>query len=156
MNTLTTRFARSTRVMTGREALTEEVMRAAAPSIFAIDKHGSRSARYTYIPTIEVLRGLRREGFEAFYVAQSRSRIEGKTEFTKHMVRLRHADQQHARDEAPEVILINSHDGTSSYQMLAGLFRLCPAVHSLNYVQCRTMSRTAVDPPVRAVKQHRT
>jgi len=27
---------------------------------------------------------------------------------------------------------------------------------NLNYVQCRTMSRTAVDHPVKAVKQHRT
>ncbi len=27
--------------------------------------------------------------------------------------------------EANEIILLNSHDGTSSYQMLAGQFRLC-------------------------------
>ena len=33
-----------------------------------------------YIPTIEVLRGLRKEGFEPFMVAQSKSRIEGKSE----------------------------------------------------------------------------
>ncbi|MDP1007938.1 DUF932 domain-containing protein, partial [Klebsiella pneumoniae] len=26
-------------------------------------------------------------------------------------------------DEANEIILLNSHDGTSSYQMLAGMFR---------------------------------
>ena len=66
-------------------------MRLAAPSIFAAGKHASRSERYTYIPTIEVLRGLRKEGFEPFMVAQSASRIEGKTEFTKHMIRMRHA-----------------------------------------------------------------
>jgi hypothetical protein len=55
-------------------------------------------------------------------VAQSRSRIEGKTEFTKHMIRMRHAAQATAQGEANEIILINSHDGASSYQMLAGVF----------------------------------
>ena len=61
---------------------------ASAPSIFAEHKHASRSERYSYIPTAEVLRGLRKEGFEPFMVAQSKSRIEGKTEFTKHMIRI--------------------------------------------------------------------
>ena len=74
----------------------------------------SRSERYTYIPTIDVLRGLRKEGFEPFMVAQSKSRIEGKTEFTKHMIRMRHAGQVSTRPEANEIILINSHDGASS------------------------------------------
>jgi hypothetical protein len=56
-------------------------------------------------------------------VAQSRSRIAGKTEYTKHLIRMRHAGLSNARPEANEIILINSHDGASSYQMLAGVFR---------------------------------
>jgi hypothetical protein len=56
-------------------------------------------------------------------VAQGSSRVEGKAEFTKHMIRMRHAGQVQARPEASEIILINSHDGASSYQMLAGMFR---------------------------------
>ena len=54
---------------------------------------------------------------------QSKSRIEGKTDFTKHMIRMRHTGQAEAKPEANEIILINSHDGASSYQMLAGVFR---------------------------------
>ena len=121
--TLATRFARNTRVMRGDQPLSEDQMRAAAPSIFAEGKHASRSERYTYIPTIDVLRGLRKEGFEPFMVAQGQSRVEGKAEFTKHMIRMRHAGQVQTRPEANEIILINSHDGASSYQMLAGMFR---------------------------------
>lgn len=98
-------------------------MRAAAPSVFAEGKHASRSERYTYIPTIDVLRGLRKEGFEPFMVAQGQSRVEGKAEFTKHMIRMRHAGQVQTKPEANEIILINSHDGASSYQMLAGMLR---------------------------------
>ena len=120
---LATRFARNTYVIRSESPLAEDQMRLAAPSIFALGKHASRSERYTYIPTIEVLRGLRKEGFEPFMVAQSKSRIEGKTDFTKHMIRMRHAAQADAKPEANEIILINSHDGASSYQMLAGVFR---------------------------------
>ena len=121
--TFATRFARNTRVLRADVPLTEEQMRATAPSVFAAGKHASRSERYTYIPTIDVLRGLRKEGFEPFMVAQGASRIEGKAEFTKHMIRMRHAGQVQTRPEASEIILINSHDGASSYQMLAGMFR---------------------------------
>lgn len=120
---LATRFARNTFVVRSESPLAEDQMRRAAPSIFAEGKHASRSERYTYIPTIDVLRGLRKEGFEPFMVAQSKSRIEGKTDFTKHMIRMRHAAQVDTKPEANEIILINSHDGASSYQMLAGVFR---------------------------------
>jgi hypothetical protein len=77
-------------------------------------------------------------------VAQGKSRIEGKAEFTKHMIRMRHVARdggRPAKPEAHEIILINSHDGASSYQLVCGLFRLCPAGHRRNYVQRRTMSR---------------
>ena len=121
--TLTTRFARNTRVLRTDAPLSEDQMRGAVPSVFAEGKHASRSERYTYIPTIDVLRGLRKEGFEPFMVAQGQSRVEGKAEFTKHMIRMRHAGQVQTKPEANEIILINSHDGASSYQMLAGMLR---------------------------------
>ena len=122
-SSLATRFAGNTRVLRGDGPLSEDQMQRTAPSIFAEGKHVSRSERYTYIPTIDVLRGLRKEGFEPFMVAQGASRVEGKAEFTKHMIRMRHAGQVQTRPEANEIILINSHDGASSYQMLAGMFR---------------------------------
>jgi hypothetical protein len=118
--TLATHLAPTTRVLRSEQPLGEDQMRAAAPSIFAEGKHASRSERYTYIPTIDVLRGLRQE-------AQGASRVEGKAAFTKHMIRMRHhrdrSGQVQARPETNEIILINSHDGASSYQMLAGMFR---------------------------------
>jgi len=120
---LATRFARSAHVIRSESPLLEDQMRLAAPSIFAAGKHVSRSERYAYIPTIDVLRGLRKEGFEPFMVAQGKSRVEGKAEYTKHMIRMRHAGHVSTEPEANEIILINSHDGASSYQMMAGVFR---------------------------------
>jgi hypothetical protein len=102
--------------------LSDDQIRRVAPSVFAAEKHASRSERYSYIPTIDVINSLRKEGFQPFMVAQGRTRVPGKEDFTKHMLRLRH-EGQIDKGEAQEIILINSHDGTSSYQMLAGEFR---------------------------------
>lgn len=108
------------------QPLTEDQMRQYAPSIFANEAHDSRSARYTYIPTIDVVRGLVKEGFHPVSVRQSGTRDVTRTDFTKHMIRFRRDGQQYAAvgDTLPEVVLVNSHDGTSSYQLDAGLFRL--------------------------------
>lgn len=121
MSSLATRFAAPTQYRS-ESPLSDEQIRRVAPSIFAADAHHTRSERYTFVPTLEVLSGLRREGFQPFMVGQSRTRVADRREFTKHMIRLRHASQINAA-EANEIILINSHDGTSSYQMLAGMFR---------------------------------
>ena len=119
---LSSRFASRSPVLRADQPLSDDQIRSVAPSIFAEDKHASRSERYAYIPTGAVLAELRKEGFQPFMVCQTRVRDEGKREHTKHMVRLRHAEQING-EEANEIILLNSHDGTSSYQMLAGMFR---------------------------------
>jgi hypothetical protein len=93
-----------------------------APSIFAQEPHESRSERFSFISTISVLDECRREGFQPFFACQSKSRIPGKSEFTKHMIRLRHASDISAA-EAREIVLINGHDGTASFKLLAGMFR---------------------------------
>jgi hypothetical protein len=119
---LATRFGRGHTSVRSQQPLTNQEIASVAPSIFATDKHDSRSERYTYIPTIEVLEKLRSEGFMPFMACQARCRDEGKREHTKHMLRLRHSNQI-VSSEANEIILLNSHDGTSSYQMLAGTYR---------------------------------
>ncbi|WP_438392086.1 DUF932 domain-containing protein [Caballeronia sp. DA-9] len=102
--------------------LSDDQIHRVAPSIFADGKHQSRSERYTYIPTIDVLRGLRNEGFQPFMVCQTRVRDLDKREHTKHMLRLRPGTEITGED-VNEIILLNSHDGSSSFQLLAGAFR---------------------------------
>ncbi|MCW0366561.1 hypothetical protein NB699_001544 [Xanthomonas sacchari] len=119
---LASRFASRSPSLRSEFPLSDDQIRRVAPSIFAEAAHESRSQRYSYIPTAAVLTELRKEGFHPFAVTQTRVRDEGKREHTKHMIRLRHASQINGA-EANEIILLNSHDGTSSYQMLAGMFR---------------------------------
>lgn len=102
--------------------LSDDQIRRVAPSIFADGKHESRSERYTYIPTIDVLRGLRNEGFQPFMVCQTRVRAQDKREFTKHLIRMRPASEITGED-VNEIILLNSHDGSSGFQLLGGVYR---------------------------------
>ena len=118
---LASRFGRINQVRRDRP-LTHEEMMQFVPSVFSEDKHESRSERYTYIPTITLLDNLQREGFRPFFACQTRVRDESKREHTKHMLRLRREGQITGK-QVPEIILLNSHDGSSSYQMLPGLFR---------------------------------
>ena len=120
---LASRFASRSPVLRSDSPLSDDQIHRVAPSIFAEAPHESRSQRYAYIPTATVLTELRKEGFQPFMVTQTRTRHEDRRDYTKHMIRLRHASQINARGEANEIILLNSHDGTSSYQMLAGQYR---------------------------------
>lgn len=96
-----------------------------APSIFAPAAHSSRSERYSYVPTVEVLERIMREGFRPYSIMQGGSREEEKRGFTKHLIRLRHDSQQMIEGgNFNEILLMNSHDGTSSYRMMAGVFRM--------------------------------
>ncbi|WP_349963346.1 DUF932 domain-containing protein [Rhizobium sp. ZPR3] len=119
-------YTDTARYDTGR-AMTETELRKAAPSIFATTAHESRSERFQPIPTIDVLRGLMKEGFVPVGAKQSSSRIAGKADFTKHLIRLRRIDDgntYHVGDTVCEILLKNANDGTSAYELLAGLFRI--------------------------------
>ncbi|WP_244590920.1 DUF932 domain-containing protein, partial [Escherichia coli] len=98
--------------------------RALSPRCFAGEAilRATSCRTYTYIPTISLLDSLQREGFQPFFACQTRVRDPGRREHTKHMLRLRR-EGQITGIQVPEIILLNSHDGTSSYQMLPGLFR---------------------------------
>lgn len=91
--------------------------------MFSEEKHESRSEKYTYIPTITLLDSLQKEGFYPFFACQTRVRDDSRRDHTKHMLRLRRHDQI-TGSQVPEIILLNSHDGSSSYQMLPGFFAM--------------------------------
>ncbi|WP_275075304.1 DUF932 domain-containing protein [Providencia rettgeri] len=121
MSLLASRFGSANSIRRDRPLTIEELFRT-VPSVFSEEKHDSRSERYTYIPTITLLDSLQKEGFYPFFACQTRVRDVSRREHTKHMLRLRRHDQINGV-QVPEIILLNSHDGSSSYQMLPGLFR---------------------------------
>jgi hypothetical protein len=127
MNMSRALYASTARFDGTARALSEDEMRAIAPSIFATTAHASRSERFRPIPTIDVVRGLQHEGFAPVAVKQCGSREVDRRDFTKHMIRLRRLDdvtKYKAGDTVAEVILKNANDGTAAYDLLAGLFKI--------------------------------
>lgn len=120
------KFGRGGQLLRARqgETLSDDQIMRYCPSVFADHAHESRSQRFQHISTANLLDGMRKEGFGLTEVRQGGSKDVNKRGFTKHLLRFRRTDQQLVNDTVPEVILINAHDGTSSYQLMAGLFRL--------------------------------
>lgn len=127
------KFGSGSTIITARgdEAISLDEIAARAPAVFAEGKHESRSDRYEFLDTRSVMEGLIRNGFGVYEVRQGGSRIQGKREFTKHMLRLRYRGNEgqgaivRSNDRLiPEIVITNAHDGTASWQMGAGCFRI--------------------------------
>ena len=130
-------YARSSNQSSFRSkfALSNDQIAHYAPSVLAQEAHESRGERYTFIPTIEVLDGLRREGFQPFEVRQTRVRDQSKREHTKHLVRLRHESSITSVEEVPEIIMLSHLPGTPVEQVPIGaqvevIFETSPAAQA--------------------------
>jgi hypothetical protein len=119
-------YSQTARFDTGR-ALTEDELFKLAPSVFATTAHESRSERFAPIPTIEIVRGLAKEGFSVVGAKQAVTRVAGKSDFTKHLLRIRKLDSavtHSVGDTVAEMRLKNANDGTAAYDLEAALFRI--------------------------------
>ena len=114
------------KTVTSAVELSDEDLFRLAPSIFANSAHSSRSEKFTPIPTSALITRMRKEGFIPVAARQSKTRDESRHEFTKHMVRFRRPDQMILKmnEVFPETILLNANDGSSSYALMSGLWRV--------------------------------
>lgn len=121
---LTTSFDHRSHQISRNTPLTDDEIARVAPSVFAATPSPDCTGRYSHLSTAAVLERLRDAGFRPFMACSSKARDEDRRVFTKHMLRLRHADQiAAARNEVDEIILVNSHDRSSSFQLLGGMMR---------------------------------
>ncbi len=110
------------RIGRGTETLTRENLRSAVPSIFAEAKHKRTSTRYSFLPTGSILDGLEAEGWLPVMAQQQKVRDNTREGFQKHLIRFAHRDSIAAPDR-PEIVLVNSHDRSSAYNLHFGIFR---------------------------------
>lgn len=104
--------------------LSEVQLNKLVPSVFATGGAARVSEKYGFIPTIEVVRGLEKSGFKPVAAFQSKTRNEDKKNHVKHVMRFRHETAVEKGGVLPEIVMVNSHDGSSSYQLRAGVYRL--------------------------------
>lgn len=95
--------------------LSPEALRERAPAAFADSAHESRSAAYTFISTATVVDALRVAGF---YPVEARQALRARSALhARHLIRFRRRFETVAlRDAVPEILFLNSHDGTSAYR----------------------------------------
>jgi hypothetical protein len=108
-------------------ALTNDQLRKYAPSVFATSPWNAVSDRYRFIPTSEIVELLRSNNFFPVRARQSRTRIAGKGDFTKHLVTFRHGNSlgsTQLNQEVPEILIGNSHDRACAVSVDFGIFRL--------------------------------
>lgn len=114
----------------GNYGLSNVALLQAAPCVFTKTASYLRdSNRYSQYSTCDVIEALRDEGYHPVSVRTNGTRLERNNtlDTRKHVVHLTHVDYLGDNfkkgDERPEIVITNSHDGSSSYQIFAGLFR---------------------------------
>jgi len=104
--------------------LSLEAVRSLAPAVFASGAHERTSSKYTFIPTERVLAGLMNVGFVPVEARQTHARRSSALH-ARHVLRLRRRfETVDLNGSVPEVVFLNSHDGSSAYQLRMGLFRV--------------------------------
>ena len=105
-------------------ALSTERIQQLAPAVFSNTKAERLTDRYSSLNTSELLPIMADYGYFPMQAAQKKNR-KGETQHSSHM--LSFAKTYHTEEVIgalrPEIILYNSHDGSSSVRLFAGCFR---------------------------------
>jgi hypothetical protein len=110
---------------TSGNVLSTEQLARTAPAIFAAAPHASVSEKYSFVPTSTVVDALQGAGWAPMFAAQGRAKDITRAGVQRHVVRFRHSDARlDVGDVFPELVLVNSHDASSAFQLHAGVFRL--------------------------------
>lgn len=105
--------------------LSKERLFQLAPSVFTQAGSQKTSEKYQTISTEQIIDKLMSEGFFPTWATQTSARHQEYRAFAKHMIRFQRCDVlQNNQGLYPELVLINSHDGLSSYRLMAGLYRI--------------------------------
>ena len=107
--------------------LTKEEIQAKAPAVASLQAASNVSEKYVHVPTMELIDDMAKLGWGVADVKQAGSKRGGEA-FKKHMVTFRNENVIIKGEDGEtvyhQILLSNSHDGLSSFQFRAGLFRL--------------------------------
>jgi len=111
---------------TTNPVLTLDELKEVCPVIFTETASNGVSEKYTHIPTYQVVDDMKKLGWDPVDAKQVKAR-KGKG-FQKHMITFQSEslfiNGEDGDDSRVQILLINSHDGKSSFRFEAGVFRL--------------------------------
>jgi len=122
-------------VMVMMDVLSRGELENVAPSIFADGQLNRLSDKYQKYSTVQVAELLGKERWLPVYARQQRVRDESRAGYQKHIIRFRHEADINAlrsgrKEEGFDIVMSNSHDGSSCYVLEAGIFR-CVCINGL-------------------------
>ena len=83
------------------------------------------SKHYSFVPTMNVVNDLRALGYEVVDAKQVKARKKSTNGYQKHMLTFEHPKYKvEGKEEYPQILLTNSHDGGNAFTLSAGIFRL--------------------------------
>lgn len=95
--------------------------------ILGQDQAFNRSSKYQSVNTQGIINSLEADGFEITDFQAAKVRKTSKIGFQKHLLRITRPDLQFEfkgiTDSRPEIVLINSHDGSTSLKLMIGIYR---------------------------------
>lgn len=103
--------------------INSETLMILAPSVYAKEAHSSRSKKYTFIPTSQILDDFAKKGWVPYFASERKTLKTENAGFQQHLIRLRNPNYSklEVAGYIPELLLTNSHDGRSSFRIYAGL-----------------------------------
>lgn len=98
-------------------------MKTLPASALAVAPAPTVSERYQFISSHDIIQRFSAEGWTVASATVAAPRKRDPL-FAKHMIDFRRPDMTAINGSFPRIVLVNSHDGTSSAQVFAGVFRL--------------------------------
>lgn len=107
-------------ILTIRQPLTMDQL---PKSVFATKPADHMSDRYSFVPTVELVQNFQKLGWYPVKAQERKSKKDG--EYAKHMIRFAPANSKLEKGGLiPEIIVLNSHNGTSQLRVSLGIFRV--------------------------------
>jgi hypothetical protein len=110
------------------QVITRNRLQSLAPSVFANEHKAGLSSKYVFVPTSEIVDEMEREGWLPVRVQEMRVRNAENQGFQKHLIRFRNfcegiKEKLEVGDTMIEIVLTNSHNGTSAFIFNCGMYR---------------------------------
>lgn len=114
--------------MKNQEFISRERIAQIAPSVMSQTTSDTLSSKYVHIPTSQVIDDMEKLGWNVVNAKQAKVRSTGRSLTTRHIVEFGNDNVKINGNDGdtvfPRIIMMNSHDGRSSFQFRVGLFRL--------------------------------
>lgn len=107
--------------------ISPDALRKFAPAVFSKEAHPDVSEKYGFIPTYKIVETLHELGYAPVEARNYMRRNQKMLQFTQHLLRFRKqgdVKKMQVGDVVPQFVVVGSHDRSSAFEFMGGLWRL--------------------------------